>query len=143
VDGVTYASFASMAFGGSIGFPSCTPAAIIRLLDHYAVHLEGADAVVVGRSPILGRPLGMLLLRRNATVTYCHSRTKDLATHVRRADVVVDAVGIPNFVGGDWLKPGSVVIDAGYNEGNVAMSRSTRRSAPPPCSLPCQGAWGR
>lgn len=119
VDGVTYASFASMAFGGRTGFPSCTPAGIMSLLDHYEVHLEGADAVVIGRSPILGKPLGMLLLQRNATVAYCHSRTKELAQHVRRADMVVAAVGIPNFVRGSCLKPGSVVIDAGYNEGNI------------------------
>ena len=119
VDGVTYASFASMAFGGTTGYSSCTPAGIIRLLDHYEAPLEGADAVVIGRSPILGKPVGMLLLQRNATVTYCHSRTKDLAEHVRRADVVVAAVGIPNFVRGEWLKRGSVVVDAGYNEGNI------------------------
>jgi methylenetetrahydrofolate dehydrogenase (NADP+)/methenyltetrahydrofolate cyclohydrolase len=119
VDGVTFASFASMALGGGIGFESCTPSGIIRLLDHYEVELEAAHAVVIGRSPILGKPVGMLLLARNATVTYCHSRTRDLQSHVALADLVVAAVGIPNFVRGGWLKPGCVVIDAGYNPGNV------------------------
>ena len=75
--------------------------------------------MVVGRSPILGKPVGMLLLGRNATVTYCHSRTRDLPDIVRAADIVVAAVGRPEFVQGDWIKPGAVVIDAGYNAGNV------------------------
>jgi len=88
-------------------------------LDAYAVELEGAHAVVIGRSPILGKPVGMLLLARNATVTTCHSRTKQLPEIVRTADVVVAAVGIPRFVHGDWIKPGAVVIDAGYNPGNI------------------------
>lgn len=119
VDGVTFCSFASVALGGGTGFESCTPGGIVRLLDHYEVDLEGAHAVVVGRSPILGKPVGMLLLARNATVTYCHSRTRDLDEYVRSADVVVAAVGIPNFIRGTWLKPRSVVIDAGYNPGNI------------------------
>jgi methylenetetrahydrofolate dehydrogenase (NADP+)/methenyltetrahydrofolate cyclohydrolase len=118
VDGVTMRSFAAMAFGLP-GFASATPGGILRLLDAYAVELEGAHAVVIGRSPILGKPVGMLLLARNATVTYCHSRTKDLPKVVRSANIVVAAVGIPRFVRGHWLKPGAVVIDAGYNPGNV------------------------
>lgn len=118
VDGVTFGSFASMALGGT-GFESCTPGGIMRLLDHYDVAVEGAHAVVISRSPILGKPVGVLLLARNATVTYCHSRTVNLASHIRSADIVVAAVGIPNFVRGDWLKPGCVVIDAGYNPGNI------------------------
>ena len=118
VDGVTKDSFASMAFGLP-GFASCTPAGIMRLLDAYGVDPTGQHAVVIGRSPILGKPLGMLLLARDATVTYCHSRTKDLPAIVRTADIVVAAVGRPHFVRGDWIKPGAVVIDAGYNEGNV------------------------
>lgn len=119
VDGVTFASFGSMALGGGPGFDSCTPSGIIRLLDHYKVRLEGAHAVVIGRSPILGKPVGMLLLARNATVTYCHSKTRDLSSHVMSADIVIAAVGIPSFVGGAWLKTGCVVVDAGYNPGNV------------------------
>ena len=118
VDGVTSASFAAMALSGG-GFESCTPSGILRLLDATGVELAGKHAVVVGRSPILGLPMGMLLLRRDATVTYCHSRTVDLAAHVGTADVVIAAVGVPELVKGSWIKPGAVVIDAGYNAGNV------------------------
>jgi len=118
VDGVTKDSFASMAFGLP-GFASCTPAGIMRLLDAYDVDPTGKHAVVIGRSPILGKPIGMLLLARDATVTYCHSHTQDLPATVRSADIVVAAVGRAHFVRGDWIKPGAVVIDAGYNEGNV------------------------
>jgi len=124
VDGVTMRSFAAMAFNDTkdtkdSGFRSATPGGIMRLLAAYDVPLEGAHAVVIGRSPILGKPVGMLLLASNATVTYTHSRTTDLPAIVRTADIVVAAVGRPNFVQGDWLKPGAVVVDAGYNEGNV------------------------
>lgn len=118
VDGVTAASFASMAFGVT-GFHSCTPGAIVRLLDAYAVDPTGQRVVVIGRSPILGKPVGMLMLARDATVTYCHSKTTDLAENVGAADIVVAAAGRPGLVKGDWIKPGAVVIDAGYNPGNV------------------------
>jgi methylenetetrahydrofolate dehydrogenase (NADP+)/methenyltetrahydrofolate cyclohydrolase len=118
VDGVTMHSFAAMAFAEP-GFVSCTPGGILRLLDAYDVEILGSHAVVVGRSPILGKPVGMLLLARHATVTYCHSRTRYLDEIVRNADIVVAAVGKANFVRGDWIKPGAVVVDAGYNEGNV------------------------
>jgi methylenetetrahydrofolate dehydrogenase (NADP+)/methenyltetrahydrofolate cyclohydrolase len=118
VDGVTMHSFAAMAFGLP-GFSSCTPAGILRLLDEYDVDPSGRHAVVIGRSPILGKPVGMLLLSRDATVTYCHSRTRDLPQIVGTADILVAAVGRPNFVRGDWLKPGAVVVDAGYSSGNV------------------------
>ncbi|HEX2895054.1 MAG TPA: bifunctional 5,10-methylenetetrahydrofolate dehydrogenase/5,10-methenyltetrahydrofolate cyclohydrolase [Marmoricola sp.] len=118
VDGVTRHSFAAMAFGEP-GFHSCTPGGILRLLDAYDVELSGKHAVVVGRSPILGKPVGALLLNRDATVTYCHSRTRALAAHVRSADVVVAAVGRPELIRGEWIKDGAVVVDAGYNPGNV------------------------
>jgi methylenetetrahydrofolate dehydrogenase (NADP+) / methenyltetrahydrofolate cyclohydrolase len=118
VDGVTMHSFAATAFGLP-GFVSCTAGAIMRLLDAHGVDPAGRHAVVIGRSPILGKPVGMLLLARDATVTYCHSRTRGLPEIVRSADIVVAAVGRPRFVRGAWLKPGAVVIDAGYNEGNV------------------------
>ena len=118
VDGVTMRSFAAMAFGDP-GFRSATPGGIMRLLEAYDVPIAGAHAVVIGRSPILGKPVGMLLLASNATVTYAHSRTVGLPEIVRTADIVVAAVGKPDFVRGDWLKPGAVVIDAGYNEGNI------------------------
>ncbi len=118
VDGVTRHSFATMAFAEP-GFASCTPAGILRLLDAYQVPITGRHAVVVGRSPILGKPVGMLLLARDATVTYCHSKTTDLADQVARADIVIAAVGVPELIKGAWVKPGAVVIDAGYNPGNV------------------------
>jgi methylenetetrahydrofolate dehydrogenase (NADP+)/methenyltetrahydrofolate cyclohydrolase len=118
VDGVTFASFASMSFGLP-GFVSCTPGGIMRLLDEYDVDPSGKRAVVVGRSAILGKPAGMLLLARDATVTYCHSRTRDLSAVVREADIVVAAVGRPRLIRGEDIKPGAVVIDAGYNAGNV------------------------
>ncbi|TDH56240.1 bifunctional 5,10-methylenetetrahydrofolate dehydrogenase/5,10-methenyltetrahydrofolate cyclohydrolase [Mycobacterium eburneum] len=118
VDGVTSASFAAMALGQP-GFASCTPGGIIRLLDHYGVELAGRHAVVVGRSPILGKPMAALLLGRDATVTVCHSRTRDLDAHLAGADLVVAAVGRPRLVHCGALKPGAVVVDAGYNPGNV------------------------
>jgi methylenetetrahydrofolate dehydrogenase (NADP+)/methenyltetrahydrofolate cyclohydrolase len=118
VDGVTMHSFGAMAFGHP-GFSSCTPAGIMRLLDEYGIDPSGLDAAVIGRSPILGRPIGMLLLGRDATVTYCHSRTNNLPDIVRSADIVVAAIGQPNFVRGHWLKSGAVVIDAGYSSGTV------------------------
>ncbi|MFF1279834.1 bifunctional 5,10-methylenetetrahydrofolate dehydrogenase/5,10-methenyltetrahydrofolate cyclohydrolase [Streptomyces sp. NPDC058299] len=118
VDGVTFASFATMSFGLP-GFVSCTPGGILRLLDEYGVDPAGKRAVVVGRSAILGKPVGMLLLARDATVTYCHSRTRDLSAAVREADIVVAAVGRPRLIRGQDIKPGAVVIDAGYNPGNI------------------------
>ncbi len=118
VDGVTMRSFAAMGFGLP-GFMSATPGGIMRLLDAYDVDPAGQHAVVVGRSAILGKPAGMLLLQRNATVTFCHSRTRDLAAAVREADILVAAVGRPRFIRGEDIKPGAVVIDAGYNPGNV------------------------
>ncbi|MET9088622.1 bifunctional 5,10-methylenetetrahydrofolate dehydrogenase/5,10-methenyltetrahydrofolate cyclohydrolase [Streptomyces sp. NPDC004237] len=118
VDGVTFASFATMSFGLP-GFVSCTPGGILRLLDAYDVDPAGKRAVVVGRSAILGKPAGMLLLARDATVTYCHSRTRDLPAVVREADIVVAAVGRPRLIRGEDIKPGAVVVDAGYNAGNV------------------------
>ena len=118
VDGVTLASFSAMSFGLP-GFASCTPGGIMRLLDEYDVDPAGKRAVVVGRSAILGKPVGMLLLGRDATVTYCHSRTADLSAVVREADIVVAAVGRPRLIRGEDIKPGAVVVDAGYNPGNV------------------------
>jgi methylenetetrahydrofolate dehydrogenase (NADP+)/methenyltetrahydrofolate cyclohydrolase len=118
VDGVTLSSYSAMSFGLP-GFLSCTPGGIMRLLDEYDVDPAGKRAVVVGRSAILGKPVGMLLLGRDATVTYCHSRTADLASVVREADIVVAAVGRPRLIRGEDLKPGAVVVDAGYNAGNV------------------------
>lgn len=118
VDGVTMHSFAAMGFGLP-GFVACTPGGILRLINEHGVDPAGKHAVVVGRSAILGKPAGMLLLGRNATVTYCHSHTADLSAIVRQADILVAAVGRPRFIAGEDIKPGAVVIDAGYNPGNV------------------------
>ncbi|UNK16468.1 bifunctional 5,10-methylene-tetrahydrofolate dehydrogenase/5,10-methylene-tetrahydrofolate cyclohydrolase [Paenibacillus sp. N3/727] len=118
VDGVTMLGFAQNAFGQAL-FPSCTPAAIMAIMDAYHIPIEGKHAVVVGRSPILGKPVSMMLLNRNATVTICHSRTQNLDQLVSQGDIVVAAVGKPNFIQGDWIKPGAVIMDAGYNEGNI------------------------
>ncbi|KMQ50830.1 Methylenetetrahydrofolate dehydrogenase (NADP+) [Chitinispirillum alkaliphilum] len=118
VDGVTCLGFGRMSMGES-AYGSATPAGIMKLLDHYNIALEGKSAVVVGRSPILGKPMAMMLLNRNATVTICHSRTKDLSEIIKRADLVVGAVGKPKFIKGDWIKEGAVVIDAGYHPGGV------------------------
>jgi methylenetetrahydrofolate dehydrogenase (NADP+)/methenyltetrahydrofolate cyclohydrolase len=118
VDGVTSLGFGRMALGEP-AFGSATPAGIMRLLAHYGIALEGLHAVVIGRSPILGKPMAFMLLQANATVTVCHSRTRDLPALVRQADLVVGAVGRPEFIRGDWIKDGAVVIDAGYNPGPV------------------------
>jgi len=121
VDGVTLASFGAMTFPEDAlpGYASCTPGGIMRLLRAYDLELEGRHAVIVGRSPILGKPMAMMLLAANCTVTICHSRTTDVGAEVGRADLVIAAVGKPEFVKGEWIKEGAVVIDAGYNEGHV------------------------
>ncbi len=118
VDGVTCLGFGRMAMGEA-AYGSATPAGILRLLTHYQIPLEGKHAVVVGRSPILGKPMAMMLLNRHATVTICHSRTQNLPSIVRQADIVVGAVGKPEFIKGDWIAPNAVVIDAGYHPGQV------------------------
>jgi len=114
VDGVTSLGFGKMAMGEP-AFGSCTPQGIMRLLEEYNIEISGKRAVVVGRSPILGKPMAMMLLNKHATVTICHSRTKNLKEHVLKADIVVGAVGIPKFIQSDWVKDGSVVIDAGFH----------------------------
>lgn len=118
VDGVTATGLGCMWLGLAV-FGSCTPAGIMRLLAAYEVDPGGMHAVVIGRSPILGKPMAAMLLGANATVTIAHSRTRDLAQLVRQADLVVAAVGRANFVQGDWIRPGAVVVDAGYSAGNV------------------------
>ena len=120
------------------GLPSprpCTPAGVIALLDHAQVSLKGARAVVIGRSAIVGKPMAMLLLERDATVTLCHSRTVDLAAEVRRAQIVIAAVGKPGLVQGDWIAPGATVIDVGTNRvdgklvGDVDFAAAQARAA--------------
>jgi methylenetetrahydrofolate dehydrogenase (NADP+)/methenyltetrahydrofolate cyclohydrolase len=100
---------------GEDGPRPCTPLGIMRLLDSVGAELKGARAVVVGRSRLVGKPVALLLLERHATVTLCHSRTRDLASEIARADVLVAAVGRPHFIQGDWIRPGAVVIDVGVN----------------------------
>jgi methylenetetrahydrofolate dehydrogenase (NADP+)/methenyltetrahydrofolate cyclohydrolase len=118
VDGVTAHGFGRMAMDEP-AYGSATPAGIMRLLRRYEIPLTGREAVVVGRSPILGRPMAMMLLAANATVTICHSRTKNLPEVVRRAEIVVGAVGKPEFIRADWIRDGAVVVDAGYHPGGV------------------------
>ncbi len=118
VDGVTCLGFGRMAMDEP-AFGSATPAGIIRLLSHYNIPIEGKRAVVVGRSPILGKPMALMLLNLNATVTICHSRTADLPEIVHEADIVVGAVGKPKFIQGGWIKPGATIIDAGYHSGGI------------------------
>ena len=114
VDGVTCLGFGQMTMGEE-AFGSCTPAGIIRILEHYEVEISGKNAVVVGRSPILGKPMAMMLLNANATVTICHSRTVRLQEHIQNADILVGAVGVPRLIQKGWIKNGAVVIDAGYH----------------------------
>jgi len=114
VDGLTPANAGLLAHG-TPGLVPCTPAGVMVLLEHEGVELEGAEAVVVGRSKLVGVPVARLLLAANATVTVCHSRTRDLAATCRRADVLVAAVGVPRLLGVDAVKPGAVVIDVGMN----------------------------
>jgi methylenetetrahydrofolate dehydrogenase (NADP+)/methenyltetrahydrofolate cyclohydrolase len=116
VDGLTPVNAGLLAHGMP-GLVPCTPAGVMELLRHEGVDLEGAEAVVVGRSKLVGVPVARLLLGANATVTVCHSRTRDLAATCRRADVLVAAVGVPRLIGADAVKPGAVVIDVGMNRG--------------------------
>ncbi len=118
VDGVTCLGFGRMAMGEH-AYGSATPAGIMRLLAAYDIPLAGKHAVVVGRSPILGKPMSLMLLNANCTVTICHSRTQGLESFVRQADVIVGAVGKPEFIRASWIKDGAVVVDAGYHPGGV------------------------
>jgi methylenetetrahydrofolate dehydrogenase (NADP+)/methenyltetrahydrofolate cyclohydrolase len=118
VDGVTCLGFGRMAMGED-AYGCATPKGIMRILEHYKIDIEGKHAVVVGRSAILGKPMAMMLLEANATVTICHSRTKNLADLIKQADILVGAVGKPEFIKAEWIKDGAVVVDAGYHPGGV------------------------
>ena len=118
VDGVTCWGFGRMAMNEN-SYGSATPKGIIRILEAYDIPLEGKHAVVVGRSPILGKPMAMMLLNKNCTVTICHSKTTGLDNIIKNADIIVGAVGKPEFIKADWIKDDAVVIDAGYHEGGV------------------------
>lgn len=124
VDGVTCKGYGQMAMGEP-AYGSATPAGIMRILEGYNIDLNGKHAVVIGRSPILGKPMAAMLLNANCTVTICHSRTVDLPSHVKQADVIVGAVGLPEFIKGEWIKDGAVVVDAGYHNqgcGDIELS---------------------
>lgn len=118
VDGVTCLGFGRMAMTEP-AYGSATPQGIMRLLAAYGIPLSGKHAVVVGRSPILGKPMAAMLLNADATVTICHSRTENLADHIKQADIVVGAVGKPEFIRAQWIKDGAVVVDAGYHPGGI------------------------
>lgn len=118
VDGVTCLGYGRMAMGEE-AYGCATPKGIMRLLEHYGIEIEGRHAVVVGRSPILGKPMSAMLLEANATVTTCHSRTRNLPDLIKQADIVVGAVGKPKFIQADWIKDGAVVVDAGYHPGGI------------------------
>lgn len=133
-DGLHPVSLGNLLAGKPSMVP-CTPAGCLEILDHYGIPLEGAEAVVVGRSRLVGKPLAQLLLGRNATVTMCHTRTRDLALHCRRADVLCVAAGRPRFITGDMVKEGAVVIDVGVNRldtgklvGDVDFDSASKRA---------------
>jgi len=133
-DGLHPVSLGNLLAGKPSMVP-CTPAGCLEILDHYGIALEGAEAVVVGRSRLVGKPLAQLLLARNATVTMCHTRTRDLAGHCRRADILCVAAGKPRFITGDMVKEGAVVIDVGVNRldtgklaGDVDFDSASKRA---------------
>lgn len=128
VDGFHFVNIGKLTAGHTAdAFVPCTPAGCMLMIeDHAGADLSGRDAVVIGRSNIVGKPMASLLLQRNATVTVTHSRTRDLPEVVRRADIVVAAVGRPNMVTGDWIKPGAIVIDVGINRVEVTVDGETR-----------------
>jgi len=135
VDGLHAANVAALVLGRP-GLRPCTPAGCIEILDRHAIALEGAEVVVVGRSMLVGKPFALLALERNATVTIAHSRTRELAAACRRADILVAAVGKPELVRGDWIKPGAVVLDVGINRladgrlvGDVAFEEVASRAS--------------
>jgi methylenetetrahydrofolate dehydrogenase (NADP+) / methenyltetrahydrofolate cyclohydrolase len=133
-DGLHPVSLGNLLAGKPSMVP-CTPGGCIEILDHYGIAIEGAEAVVVGRSRLVGKPLAQLLLARNATVTMCHTRTRDLAGHCRRAEILCVAAGRPRFITGDMVKEGAVVIDVGVNRldtgklaGDVDFDAASKRA---------------
>ncbi len=141
VDGVNTDSFGRMTMKLD-AYKSATPLSIMTILKYYNIEIAGKEAVVVGRSPILGKPVAMLLLNENATVTVCHSKTENLPAIVRRADIVVGAVGKPRFIKADWIKEGAVLVDAGYNPGNVGDIDLENAAAKSSAYTPVPGGVG-
>lgn len=141
VDGVTSQGFGLMAMGED-AYGSATPAGIMHLLEHYNIDLNGMHAVVVGRSPILGKPMAAMLLNANCTVTICHSRTQNLADHIKQADVLVGAVGRPEFIKAQWIKDNAVVVDAGYHPGGFGDIDKTGLASRVAALTPVPGGVG-
>lgn len=141
VDGVNTASFGAMAMRLP-AFVSATPLGILTLLRRFGIRIAGREAVVIGRSPILGKPVAMLLLNADATVTICHSKTENLPEIVRRADIVVAAVGRARFIQADWIREGAVLVDAGYNPGNVGDIDLENAAAKSSAYTPVPGGVG-
>jgi methylenetetrahydrofolate dehydrogenase (NADP+) / methenyltetrahydrofolate cyclohydrolase len=121
IDGLTVESAGRLAIG-MVGLRPCTPLGVLRLLQEAGADLDGAEAVILGRSNLFGKPMGRLLVEADATMTICHSHTRDLAAACRRADVLIAAVGRPGLVRGDWVKEGAVVIDVGINRTNQGLT---------------------
>ena len=135
-DGLTRASMGALLLGETNAFQPCTPRGVVRLLQSYDIKIEGLNAVVIGRSNIVGKPISIMLQRLNATVTMCHTRTRNLAEHVARADLLVVAAGAPELVKGDWIKPGAIVVDCGFTKtpdgvihGDVDFEPAERRAS--------------
>lgn len=141
VDGVTCTGFGRMAMNEP-AFGSATPAGIMKLIKHYNLSIEGKHAVVVGRSPILGKPVAMMLLNENATVTICHSKTENLIELIKQADIIVGAVGKPEFIKAEWIKDNAIVIDAGYHPGGIGDIEISKVKARTLAYTPVPGGVG-
>lgn len=135
-DGLTRGAMGALLLGESNAFQPCTPRGIMRLLRAYDLNLDGLNAVVIGRSNIVGKPMSLMLQRANATVTMCHTHTKNVADHVKQADLLVVAAGVPELVKGDWIKPGAIVVDCGFTKtpdgvihGDVDFAEASKRAA--------------
>jgi len=115
IDGITDRSMIGIYSGEDIGFPPCTPQACLEILDHYGIEVAGRNAVVIGRSLVVGKPAAMMLIKRNATVTICHTRTADMPAVVRRADIVIVSAGRAELIGKEYLREGQIVLDVGIN----------------------------
>ena len=129
IDGITDLSNAGVFTGKALGFAPCTPSACMEILDHYGIDCTGKKAVVIGRSLVVGKPAAMMLIKKNATVTVCHTRTKDMPAVCREADILIVAAGRAGVVGADYVRPGQVVIDVGINWSEEQQKPSVRRKA--------------